>query len=156
MGKFIGPDDFVITNVLQGYGFNGTSYQIVTLKDTHGNILHPICNDGSYKLESLCIAARGTREFSVSGDLIGRVVNGTVFKNLDEQGNGVYNVDYFQPATQSYLCDMFFFYPEDTWSEQEMNNHYNRLDYVGYLKNMFDYDIPSGFIEASKTSGPHK
>lgn len=156
MGKCLGTDDFVITSVLQGYGFNGTSYQIVTLKDAHGNMLNPTCFDGSYKLESLCLAARGTTTFSVPNDLIGRVVSGTIFENMDDQGNKIYNVDYFKQAEASYKSDMFFFYPEETWEQQQLDDHYNRLDYVQYLLQTFNYNIPACHVELSKATGPHK
>lgn len=149
--------DFVITRLIYIEDSHGLYYTI-TFRDDEGVDTKVTFNPGEDKYLELYKAACGyspqqSTSKSPEGDLLGRVVKGTLFENEDRQGRVTYNVAYFKEADKSRLCDLFFQKPQEFWTEQRMNEFKNRMSYVEYVKETFRHDLHESLIQQAIENG---
>ena len=104
----------------------------------------------STKMQLLCTAALGVPTYADISDLLGRVVIGMCFENVNEDGSLFYNVSYFIESDLAHMSDLFFMQPSASWNKEALADYKNRFEYVEHVKHRFNFDLPDEMIEASK------
>ena len=127
-----------------------TDYFEIFLREGHNFEYDINVYPNSDKMQLLCTAALGVSSYNDISDLLGRVVNGMCFENLNNDGSLFYNISYFIDSDLAHMSDLFFTQPSASWNKEALEDYKNRFEYVELIKHRFNFDLPDEMIAASK------